>query len=91
MNLTLHLKKEYFLEIKHGHKTEEYRLITPYWQKRLKNRKYDKIIFCLGYPKSNDIHRRIISEWKGYTKKTISHSLFGDIPVEVYAIKICIS
>jgi ASC-1-like (ASCH) protein len=33
--LHLSLKREYFEAIRAGTKTEEYRLCTPYWQRRL--------------------------------------------------------
>jgi ASC-1-like (ASCH) protein len=33
MNLFLHVRKEYFDQIKSGEKKEEYRLIKPYWIK----------------------------------------------------------
>lgn len=86
--LMLNLKSEYFNQIKVGEKTEEYRLCTPYWQKRIEGRVYDAVCICLGYPKKNDTERRILFPWSGYEKKTITHKLFGDKPVKVYAIKL---
>jgi hypothetical protein len=87
-NMTLPLKREYFEAIRDGIKTEEYRLITPYWTKRIEGREYDNIILTLGYPKRDDTSRRITRRWKGYTIKTIQHKLFGELPVNVYAIDV---
>lgn len=86
--LTLNLKREYFEQIKSGIKTEEYRLCTPYWQKRLKGKTFDKIIIKLGYPKNSEIEKILEFKYLGYKIKTISHKHFGENPVEVYAIKL---
>jgi hypothetical protein len=88
MDLTLPLKREYFEAIESGDKTEEYRLVTPYWTKRIEDREYDNIILTLGYPKRGDASRRIVRKWKGYTIKVIQHKLFSDDPVAVYAIDV---
>lgn len=72
--LTLSLKKKWFDMIKSGVKKEEYREIKPYWKKRLRNialktdlstvyegfQRYDRLVFTLGYPKSDDMERRLI-------------------------------
>lgn len=86
--LTLPLKAVYFYEIKSGTKTEEYRLITPYWQKRLEGRTYDKIVLTLGYPKADDTSKRIERPWKGFKRIKILHPHFGPKEVDVYAIKL---
>lgn len=82
--LTLSLKKKWFDMIASGEKTEEYREITPYWQKRLlrcgnacggycvlmgeiicpmcrylKYTDFDTVVFTLGYPRKDDISRRL--------------------------------
>lgn len=88
MNLNLHVKKEYFDQIASGVKQEEYRLMTPYWQKRLENRQYDNVVVLCGYPARNDATRRIVYAWQGYTCKTITHPHFGTNPVMVYAIRL---
>lgn len=49
--LYLTLKKEWFFKILSGEKKEEYREEKEYWNKRL-NKKYDVIIFRLGYKKN---------------------------------------
>lgn len=87
-SLTLNLKKEYFEQIKSGIKTEEYRLCTPYWSKRLEGKSFDKIIIKLGYPKNSELEKIMEFEWKGYKKKKITHKHFGNVPVKVYAIKV---
>lgn len=86
--LTLNLKREYFEQIKSGIKTEEYRLCTPYWQKRLEGKTFDKVIIKLGYPKNDEIEKIMEFPWKGYKKRKITHKHFGSDPVKVYAIKV---
>lgn len=88
MNLTLPIKAEYFDQIKDGTKPEEYRLQTPYWQKRLEGRTYGRLILTLGYPKRTDTARRLELPWRGYTVRTITHPHFGLHPVRVYAIDV---
>lgn len=86
--LTLPLKAIYFNQIKSGEKTEEYRLCTKYWAKRLAGREYDRIVLTLGYPKADDTDRRLVLPWRGFTIKTLQHSHFGPKPVTVYAINV---
>lgn len=88
MKLTLSLKAEYFEAIRDGRKTEEYRLFTPFWQKRILHKKFDAIELTLGYPKAGDASRRMIVPWRGYAIKTITHPHFGDQPVRVFAIDV---
>ena len=87
-SLTLNLKREYFEQIKSGIKTEEYRLCTPYWSKRLEGKAFDKVIIKLGYPKNSEIEKIMEFPWKGYKKRKITHKHFGSGPVKVYAIKL---
>lgn len=87
-DLVLSLKREYFEAIRDGSKTEEYRLCTPYWRKRLEGRSFDRIVLTLGHPKHGDESRRIVRPWNGYTIKTITHPHFGPEPVTVYAINV---
>lgn len=86
--LHLHLKSEYFELIKSGTKLEEYRLKTPYWEKRLANREYCGILIKKGYPKKADTSRMISRPWKGVKVRKITHLHFGKDPVLVYAIKV---
>ncbi len=74
--LTLTLKKKWFDLIKSGVKTEEYREIKPFWTKRLMRpvidyadgrisildvpREFDTLVFTLGYPKADDMSRRMV-------------------------------
>jgi hypothetical protein len=74
--LTLTLKKKWFDMIKSGVKTEEYREIKPFWTKRLVRqvidyvdgrisipdvpREFDTLVFTLGYPKADDMSRRMV-------------------------------
>lgn len=88
MNLTLNLKKEYFEQIKQGKKTEEYRLCTPYWKKRIEGKNFDKVIIKLGYPKNSETDKILVFKFAGYEKKIIQHEHFGQDPVLVYAIKL---
>lgn len=89
-DLVLPLKGQYFDAIKAGAKTEEYRLCTPYWQKRLASPfgLYDRIVLTRGYPRRDDQERRLVRAWQGYTIKTITHPHFGPDPVQVYAINV---
>jgi hypothetical protein len=88
--LTLPLKAEYFNAIKSGEKVEEFRLCTPYWQRRLYSPfgSYDQIVLTLGYPRRDDESKRLVRPWLGFTIKTIKHPHFGTEPVQVYAIRV---
>jgi len=81
-DLTLHLKAVYFDQIKNGTKPFEYRLITPYWKKRLIGRHYNNVVFCRGYPKRGDVE-----PYRGYDVQTLTHPHFGNKPVTVFAIR----
>jgi len=50
--LHLNLHREFFAAIAAKTKRIEYRSQTPYWKKRLENRKYDVILFRNGYATS---------------------------------------
>ena len=88
MDLQIALKGEYFDAIQRGEKTEEYRLVTPYWTARLSGRDYDNLILTRGYPKRGDDSRRMDFEFRRPVIKTITHPHFGDKPVEVFAIPV---
>ena len=88
MDLTLALKGEYFDQIKAGTKTEEYRLVTPYWIRRLQGRNYKRLILTRGYPKRTDSGRRLVLPWRGVREVVITHPHFGTDPVAVYAINV---
>ena len=86
--LTLPLKGIYFDQIAAGTKPEEFRLVTPYWRKRLEGRAYDRIVLTKGYPPAADAARRLELPWRGYRVTTIQHVHFGADPVEVFAIQV---
>lgn len=86
--LTLPLKGEYFDQIRDGSKTEEYRLVTPYWEKRLIGREYDRIVLTKGYPRRDDASRRLTRAWRGFRQTTITHPHFGPDPVRVFAVDV---
>ena len=87
-NLHLAVNGEYFDQMKRGEKTEEYRLVNPYWCKRILARKYDRLIITRGYPSKEDTARRIDIPYDGYEIKVITHPHFGPEPVKVFAIKV---
>ncbi len=86
--LQLAVKGEYFDAMKRGEKTEEYRLVNPYWGNRIFNRWYDTLIITRGYPRKNDETRRLVMPYDGFEVKTITHPHFGPEPVKVFAIKV---
>lgn len=88
MDLVLPLKAEYFNAIKAGTKTEEFRLRTPFWRKRLEGKTFDHVVLTLGYPARDDAERRLVLPWRGMRKTTIAHQHFGPKPVAVYAIRL---
>ena len=87
-NLQLAVNGEYFDAMKSGDKKEEYRLVNPYWEKRLIDRDYDRLVITRGYPKRDDISKRIDIPYYGFEIKTIIHNHFGNDPVKVFAIKV---
>ena len=78
--LHIHVKKKYWLQVKDKVKNKEYRLIKPYWIKRLK-KDYDLIYYWLAYTS-----KKLIFEYNGYVRTAIKHKEFGDKPVNVFAI-----
>ena len=86
--LTIPVKGVYFDAIVDGSKPEEFRLVTPYWAKRLEGRNYDAVEMTKGYPPAGDSSRRAKRQWRGFHRKTITHPHFGADPVEVYAIDV---
>lgn len=90
-DLYLPVRGIYFDAMQRGDKTEEYRLVTPWWEKRLVGREYARIILTRGYPRKDDCSRRLIVPWRGYTIRTLTHPHFGDTPVDVFAIRVDIA
>ncbi|EAS5032321.1 ASCH domain-containing protein [Salmonella enterica] len=87
-DLQLAVNGIYFDSMKRGEKTEEYRLYNDYWIKRLVGRSYGRLIITRGYPRRDDMSRRIDVPYTGYEIKTITHPFFGSDPVKVFAIKV---
>lgn len=91
-NLQLAVNGEYFDQMKRGEKVEEYRLVNAYWIKRLmvgfNQRGYDRLVITRGYPKRDDLSKRIDIPYDGYEVKVITHPHFGPDPVKVFAIKV---
>ena len=92
MKLHLHVRSEYFAQIKAGKKREEYRLHNAYWVRRLveipegKAREFDGVVIYNAYlPGSVN---RIEFPWRGWTLKGITHPHFGPDEVTVFAIKL---
>lgn len=87
-DLIIPIKGIYFDQIKEGTKPEEFRLVTPYWMRRLEGKTYERIVLTKGYPKREDAERRLVRTWRGFRMTTITHSHFGPDPVLVYAINV---
>jgi hypothetical protein len=86
--LILPVKQICFEQIESGQKNEEYRLVTPYWSKRLENKSYDRVIVTLGYPSKEDATKHLEFPWKGVKKKIIQHEEFGPGEKEVFVIPV---
>lgn len=86
--LVLPVRKKWFDQIRAGTKTEEYRLVNDYWQKRLGGGDFSEIVVTHGYPRKGDAERRITFPWRGFTRKTVTSEEWGNEPVEVFAIKL---
>lgn len=86
--LTLSLKREYFEQIRDRTKPHEFRLINPYWAKRIVGRQFDAVVLTLGYPPAGDDSRRLVRAWRGVETRVIQHPHFGPAPVAVYAIDV---
>lgn len=84
--LTLPLKGVYFEQIKAGTKVFEYRLRTPYWERRMAKAPFLRIVLTKGYPSRDDATRRLVLPWRGYVNTTLQHEHFGPEPVKVFAI-----
>jgi hypothetical protein len=78
------LKGEYFHQIAAGSKTEEYRITSDYWAKKIIDRHYSHIVFQLGYSATA---ARMTVEYLGYEKKFISSVIYNG-QVQVFALKL---
>jgi hypothetical protein len=90
--LTIPVKGEYFDQIAAGDKLYEYRLMTPYWVKRLKREPFSTVVLTRGYPKAGGVEgvTRLTREWRYCAVRTITHPHFGPDPVNVFAIDVSV-
>lgn len=88
--LTLHVRREYFDEIRAGRKYYEYRVATPYWTKRL-SREYDEVHILLGYPPAAATDRRLRFHWRmPYLDTMIPFWIPGATePADCFLIRVC--
>lgn len=86
--LHLPLKRIWYEQILSGEKIEEFRLVSPYWTRRLEGSQFDGIVLTLGYPPREDSSRRIERPWRGMRRTMITHPHFGPDAVEVFAIRV---
>lgn len=89
-DLILPLKGIYFDQIRDGTKLREYRLTTPFWDKRLIGRQYRNVVLTRGYPKGGGIEgeTRLTRKWNGFQVQRLTHPHFGPDPVHVFAIDV---
>ena len=88
MILRLNLKTKWWNQIKSGEKTDELRLATEYWRKRLVCRTYQEVHLLRGYPKRGDTESVIRRKFGVVTERTIVHEEFGPNPVRVFVINV---
>lgn len=92
MKLHLHVKSEYFDQIKSGEKKEEYRLHKAYWINKLVDlpsgyaRDFDSVVIYNAYKPG--AKNRLEFPWRGWTLKGRTHPHFGPDEVTVFAIKL---
>lgn len=84
--LLLPLKRKWFVEIREGRKHFEYRLVNPYWTKRLEGKHYDHVVFTDGYPPRGDSARRIEAPYRGFEMQTVTSEEWNNEPRQVFAI-----
>lgn len=65
--LHLTLTAKWFAKIASGRKTHEFRLVKPYWTKRLEGKEFDVIRFRNGYSATAPL---LIVQWQGLSKFT---------------------
>ena len=91
--LTLHLKREYWEQIRDGKKVCEYRRDKTYWRKRILKidgsiRKFDLVHLIQGYPKSGDKSKLLIRKCGSINRQLTKHKEFGPHPVSVFRIDV---
>lgn len=88
MDLILPVKRKWFERIRDGLKDEEFRLVTPYWRRRLEGKTFEHVIITLGYPPRHDTSRRLVFPWQGYRMTTITSEEWNNEPRHVFAINL---
>lgn len=86
--LHLNVDREFFEEAAAGRKPFEFRKANKYWLRRLSGRNYKGIKYKLGYPAADDTSRILTFPWRGYECQTITHKKFGNVPENVFAIRL---
>jgi ASC-1-like (ASCH) protein len=86
--LHLHVKKQYFDEVKSGKKRSEYRIVCDYWKKQIEGMQFDLIAYHFAYPKKDDLTATIYLKWNGYEKGYVRHPHFGRETKFVYIIDV---
>lgn len=83
--LFMTIKKQYFIEILAGTKTEDFRIVKPYLVSKLVGKEYSHIIFKNGYSRNSP---RLEAEYIGYEVRNIRHEFFGNEDVSVFVLKL---
>jgi len=83
--LTLNIKREYFLEILEGKKTEEFRKVSKHYKSRIDGKDIETLLLKNGYSKNADW--LLVNVEKIY-KRRRKVKLYGDKPTLVYVIKL---
>ena len=86
--LILNLAHDQWRQIYIGDKGHEYRLVTPYWIKRIAGKEFSFVELRSGYPKKTDHSKIIRREWRGCFQMNFIHPFFGCNPVDVFAIDV---
>lgn len=88
--LTLHLKKKWFEQVESGEKLYEYRLYNEYWRKRIEGVHFALLELALGFPKKEDLSRRIVMEYIKPSIITISHEEWDLKTKEVFCFPLAV-
>lgn len=71
-SLHLTLTKKWFDKIASGRKTHEFRLVKPYWTKRLEGKHYDRVVFKNGYRRDSPTIRVEFTGLSRFTFKGVN-------------------
>lgn len=87
-DLILAVRAVYFEQMKRGEKLEEFRLQNAFWAKRRERKNFARVLIYWGYPAADDLSRRLVFAWRGFSKRELQHEHFGPEPVKDYAIAV---